>query len=137
MPLSWGHGPDAYFAQVDIFHIVHCLNEVRKEMWPEYYYDQPSDRSRREFKAHCMHILLQNLLCTADVGIISHNWVHNERFSKSKTMPFPDYNLVKKCRNFDALLEWTIDRRVLDWRSKWQQLQVPDDAIVLSGEQYT
>ena len=63
-PPSWDQGPDAYFAQIDIFHILHCLDGLRKEMWSDYYYDDPVDPIRRELKAHCLHTVLQNLLWT-------------------------------------------------------------------------
>jgi len=134
VPPSWNQGPDAYFAQIEIFHILHCLDGIRKEMWSEYYYDDPSDAIRRELKAHCLHVILQNLLCTADVGIVQYNWMHDDRYPESRTIPVPDYNLVKQCRNFDALLEWTIDRSVPGWQSKWRELQVPEDAVVFPGD---
>jgi Mycotoxin biosynthesis protein UstYa len=31
-PKDWGMGNDAYPAQIDVFHEVHCLNMLRKEM---------------------------------------------------------------------------------------------------------
>jgi hypothetical protein len=34
-PPSWGLGKDAYIAQVEVFHQIHCLNELRKELHPE------------------------------------------------------------------------------------------------------
>ncbi|KAL1843346.1 hypothetical protein VTK73DRAFT_2867 [Phialemonium thermophilum] len=37
-PRSWGAGEDAYVAQIDVFHQIHCLNELRKEMDYDYYY---------------------------------------------------------------------------------------------------
>lgn len=31
-PEDWGFGNDAYPAQIDVFHEIHCLNMLRKEM---------------------------------------------------------------------------------------------------------
>lgn len=31
-PNDWGFGEDAYPAQIDVFHQIHCLNMIRKEM---------------------------------------------------------------------------------------------------------
>ena len=31
-PEDWGFGEDAYPAQIDVFHEIHCLNMLRKEM---------------------------------------------------------------------------------------------------------
>ncbi|CEJ86531.1 hypothetical protein VHEMI04131 [[Torrubiella] hemipterigena] len=39
-PASWGDGPGAYIAQVEVFHQIHCLNELRKEMHRDYYYNK-------------------------------------------------------------------------------------------------
>lgn len=107
-PSSWGRGDDAYIAQVEVYHQIHCLNELRKEMSSNYnyYYKFPPTELHIAHKAHCVHILLQTLMCNADVGIITHNWVHNEAYLAPKTRPFPDFNVVKKCRDFDALSRW-------------------------------
>jgi hypothetical protein len=42
------------------------------------------------------------------------NLYHDDRYPESRAIHVPDYNLVKQCRNFDAFLEWTIDRSVPD-----------------------
>jgi hypothetical protein len=31
-PEDWGFGTDAFPAQIDVFHEIHCLNMLRKEM---------------------------------------------------------------------------------------------------------
>src|SRR3569833_3693575 len=67
-PSSWGAGDDAYIAQVEVFHQIHCLNELRKEMDYEYYYKSPPDELHKSHKRHCIHMLLQSLMCSADVG---------------------------------------------------------------------
>lgn len=40
-------------------------------------------------------------MCDADVGVYSHNWV-----SRRET-PWPNFNVVHKCRNFDGIVEWS------------------------------
>ncbi|KAK3315883.1 hypothetical protein B0H66DRAFT_459968, partial [Apodospora peruviana] len=98
---------DAYIAQIEVFHQIHCLNELRKEIHYDHYYKSgPPDEFHRSHKAHCIHMLLQAVTRAADVGLISHNWVHNENIEEPKTRPMPDFNVVKMCRDFDSLLDW-------------------------------
>ena len=74
---------------------------------------------------HCIEMIRQNLMCVADVGVIS--WVlpviqHREPRIHDKLfrydwvsgweVPFPDFNTYHKCRNFDAILDWVTTHRV-------------------------
>lgn len=135
-PSSWNEGSDAYVAQIDVFHQIHCLNELRKEMYYDYYYKSPPDELHRSHKAHCIHMILQSLMCNADVGVISHNWVHNERISEPKTRPMPDFNMMKKCRDFDKLLDWARERGVKDLPKRWPQLKYEPGMVVVPGDGY-
>lgn len=43
-------------------------------------------------------MIRQNLVCNADAGIITYNWV------KDHSTPYPNFNTLHKCRNFDSLM---------------------------------
>lgn len=135
-PEAWELGNDAYLAQIDVFHLIHCLNELRKEMWYDHYYPYPRTDAHRGHKMHCLHMILQNLVCTADVGIIQHNWVRSELVPEPKVRPMPDFNLVKRCRNFDNLEDWALRHSVPDLHSKWEALRVPPEATIVHGDTY-
>lgn len=135
-PFSWGEGSDSYLAQVEVFHQIHCLNELRKEIFYDYYYNDQPDDIHRAHKAHCIHVILQSLMCTADVGIIQHNWVYNGKLTEPQTRPFPDFSTEKTCRDFDAILKWATSRSVSDLSSKWHALRIPDGAHVIAGDGY-
>jgi len=156
-PPSWGAGDDAYVAQVDVFHQIHCLNELRKEIDFDYYYagksrgPQPdksssdhhdhlqthrSDDLHQAHKRHCVHMLLQALMCSADVGIITHNWVHNEDIAPPKTRPMPDFNVIKKCADFDGLLAWAREHAVEDLRSRFSALRWAEGMKIVPGDGY-
>ncbi|KAK0620810.1 hypothetical protein B0T14DRAFT_431761 [Immersiella caudata] len=135
-PESWGLGNDAYIAQVEVFHQIHCLNELRKEMHPDYYQSSPPTELHLAHRAHCIHMLLQALMCSADVGIITHNWVHDERYSEPKTRAFPDFGANKMCRNFDAVMDWLREKGgIRDFASKFP-MKHPPGAPVIQGEGY-
>lgn len=40
-------------------------------------------------------------MCDADVGVVTYNWV------KHHSYPVPNFNTLHKCRNFDAISEWS------------------------------
>ncbi|KUJ24497.1 uncharacterized protein LY89DRAFT_634620 [Mollisia scopiformis] len=136
-PQSWNRGPDAYIVQIDVFHQIHCLNELRKEIYHDYYYpDQQPDELHREHKNHCIHMILQNLMCHADLEIITHNWVHNDLIPEPKTRPFPDFNVVKQCRDFDGILDWATQNAVKNLPGKWNDLRIPPGTRVVPGDGY-
>ena len=148
-PTSWNRGTDAYPAQVDVFHQIHCLNELRKEMHFDYYYSDkfpvgPDGKrtipvEHQEHKKHCLHMLLQNIMCHADVDVITHNWVHYEDIGQPDrpyAEPFADFNLQKQCRDFGGLLEWVKGNAVEDLERKWSGLEMPEGAQFVEGDGY-
>ena len=65
-PEYFNLGSDAYAAELDIYHKVHCLNTLRKAIHFDYYYgDRFPDGKPSELHTthvtHCLYILLQSL----------------------------------------------------------------------------
>jgi hypothetical protein len=77
-----------------VFHQIHCLNQLRKEIHLSYYFTNSPSELRINHRNHCVHLLLQVLMCQADAGLIFHKWVHNEHLPDPKTRPFSDFNTV-------------------------------------------
>ena len=101
-------GADKYVGKIDVFHQIHCLNMLRQSLrWNfDYYYaaEFPPGKSVDTFHTshvdHCVSILLENLMCTANVDIYTHFWMD------AQVHAFPDFNINHKCRDFDAVLAW-------------------------------
>jgi len=96
---------------IEVFHQLHCLNMLRKFTYPKEYPEvQELWTTRPQFLRshldHCIEMIRQNLMCVADVGVISYDWVSGWE------VPFPDFNTWHKCRNFDDILDWTTAHRV-------------------------
>ena len=51
-------------------------------------------------------MLRQTLMCHSDVGVIAHRWV------KNYPNPYPDFNVMHKCRDFDEVLQWGYDHEL-------------------------
>ena len=49
---------------------------------------------------HCADLLCQKLMCDADVGVITYNWV------KKYPNYYPSFNTIHKCRHFEEVLAW-------------------------------
>jgi hypothetical protein len=77
-PEEYGLGRDAYVAQLDIFHQIHCLNLLRHLAWAEYGRDE--SHGKKPFSdlhwihvSHCTDILMQNLMCTGNMDVLTFN----------------------------------------------------------------
>ncbi|KAG4438818.1 hypothetical protein IFR05_005709 [Cadophora sp. M221] len=132
----WGFGDDAYMAQIDVFHQLHCLNELRKLTYPAYYNSFPNSTSesghdhehghhaRSRYSklwqihiGHCVDILMQNIMCNANTDLITLQWM------ETQDNPFPDFSINHQCRDFNALVDWR-ERNAVDMK-KWDEMRKP------------
>ncbi|KAH0386197.1 hypothetical protein KCU92_g2900, partial [Aureobasidium melanogenum] len=142
-PADWQLGSDAYLVQIDVFHQIHCLNELRKELYSDHYYNEDYRAQvpwsvHIAHKQHCVHILLQNLMCHADLEVIPHHWIHYStinQLGRPETEPLADFSVHKKCRNFDAILAWAEGVSVKDLAAKWPKLRAPAGSKVFDGKE--
>ncbi|KIJ65796.1 hypothetical protein HYDPIDRAFT_27029 [Hydnomerulius pinastri MD-312] len=92
-----------YMANVDGYHQIHCVDLVRKILRRDYYesFDLSFNPSLRPHLDHCIDLLRQKLMCTADLTMVTYDWVHG--FAD----PQPNFSTVHQCVNFDKLLGWS------------------------------
>jgi hypothetical protein len=137
------HGsPGKYVATWDFVHQIHCLNWLRQAANWEYYYEGkvPTENFVLHQK-HCINMLLQNLMCHADVDIITFEWMegHDERVKldeegsihagkvRQDALPTANFNVHKMCRNFTALVEWAKKNKEKDSAETRRKLKVPEN----------
>lgn len=109
---AWGYpagsssSSASYVAIVDAFHQIHCLNALRKGLvhnyqyyWGARYGFEPPFMWENHVN-HCVDILLQDLMCHADVSPVTYTWVEDQ------AAPYPDFGIQRQCRDFDALVRW-------------------------------
>jgi hypothetical protein len=125
-PEDFGFGPDAYAAEMDIYHKIHCLNTLRKEMHFQYYFgdkfpDGKPSEAHTQHVTHCLHLLLQDLICHASTDVFTMEWVDGI------VNPFPDFSINRKCGDLDAITRWQTTRTVN--REKYLQWRMPKDHI--------
>lgn len=87
----WGLGDDAYVADLDMFHQIHCLNTLRTMAYARYYNrtaldvsSSSSDPAKANIDAvhinHCVDMLMTAIKCSGNVGFITSNWVKGVKF---------------------------------------------------------
>ncbi|KAK8044806.1 hypothetical protein PG993_004830 [Apiospora rasikravindrae] len=107
IPSDWGYGEDAYFGRLDVFHQMHCLDALRREVYFDHYYGKrypggfnTTSEFHRLHLSHCTYLLMQNIMCNANTDVYTHIW------TDTLTHPFPDFNIDHKCKNFEAVVAW-------------------------------
>lgn len=95
---------------------------IRRAVYPEYYLrDEPATHQYNVHNSHCIHLLLQNIMCTANVDLITSNWVEGQR------LPFPDFNINHQCRDFDTIRDWHTMNEVKS--ELYEKVWRPDDQV--------
>lgn len=66
---------------------------------------------------HCVEMIRQNIMCAADTGLITYDWV------RGWSLPYPDFNTVHQCRDYEKVLDWAYSNAVhipRDHVSRWE-----------------
>ncbi|PMD46911.1 hypothetical protein L207DRAFT_551790 [Hyaloscypha variabilis F] len=137
--ISKGHittPPEAggqYYVNVEVFHQLHCLNLLRKtNYWNHDYYAKlgenefvNEDHIVRIHADHCLDALREQLMCTADIGVLPYVRV------KDKGRAYPDFPAAPHmCRNFDDIREWARDAQLgKEWTQYLRDPQ-PGDIVL-------
>lgn len=117
-PTAWD--PDSYMIELDVFHQLHCLNLLRKLVYPQTF---PMDLTSGSEEAqdnvyhmeHCYDQLRQSLQCSSDVSTIYWEW------SPEKKKMLGSLETTHTCRNFDKIRDWALDHQLqgeFDWWKK-------------------
>ncbi|CRG89603.1 hypothetical protein PISL3812_06641 [Talaromyces islandicus] len=109
------HDPDTYMIQLEVFHNLHCLNMLRKTLYPDQYpemwaYHDNGTVNHGTLQSlhmdHCIDALRQSTMCESDITPI--RFVNNY-FGRGV---FPDLVATHTCRDFDAIVEWAKEHEV-------------------------
>ncbi|KAM7209607.1 protein of unknown function (DUF3328) domain containing protein [Naviculisporaceae sp. PSN 640] len=103
---TWENG--YWVTGLDVFHQLHCLNSIRKALWPEYYHVDGSDPIQKMHISHCLDYVRQALMCHADSTPIRRKY-----FPEAGVFG-PDLTIMHTCRDIDGLVIWSLARSVMD-----------------------
>ncbi|KAI1171177.1 hypothetical protein F4777DRAFT_594077 [Nemania sp. FL0916] len=102
--------PGHYLVGLDVFHQLHCLDNIRKAFWPDRYMkdDVHGDRSGLHLD-HCIDSLRQSLMCSSDISTLHFDWL------PEKHKNFVVSSATHTCRNFEKLRVWAMNKNVKGW----------------------
>lgn len=115
LPAQTYHFPppeDRAIFQINVFHVMHCLNTVRKSYYPERYPDVTKNRFSTtplgdiDHVDHCLNAIRQSIMCSADITPLV--WQTPPGTNES----IVHFNTVHTCRNYTAIQEWAHERNV-------------------------
>ncbi|KAG6856703.1 hypothetical protein H0H87_001492 [Tephrocybe sp. NHM501043] len=106
---SMPHDPSAYLVGIDVFHQLHCLNTLRKYLYPDYYVAESNEDQveRNVHISHCLNSVRQSLQCSSDISTVV--WSPTSR--NGIVEPLPRFDVLHSCKDFDKIKEWAWERR--------------------------
>ncbi|KAJ3985985.1 hypothetical protein F5890DRAFT_1069353 [Lentinula detonsa] len=90
-----------YIVTLEVFHQLHCLNLLRKSLYPDYYSTTLVDHLD-----HCVDILRQALTCTVDINPLSWHWYEPRQATETKL------NGAHKCVDFGKIQDWAYEHKL-------------------------
>jgi len=102
------HG-GGYMGTLEMFHQLHCVNMLRMNLRPSRYHTilewNTTEAIFTKHLDHCIDILRQVVMCSADTSLLTFHWVEGNPF------PYPDFSTWHRCRSPDAVLAWALERQ--------------------------
>lgn len=97
--------PSEYMVQLDVFHQLHCLNSLRKAMYPDVFnvdFTSGTEKANAhlEHLEHCYDQLRQSLMCHADIATIYFEWIPEKEAITGNPAT------THTCKNYDKVIEW-------------------------------
>ncbi|SMQ47375.1 unnamed protein product [Zymoseptoria tritici ST99CH_3D7] len=97
-------GLGGYTAGLDVFHTLHCVNALRKSLYPDFY---PETRLHGTVHLeHCIDVLRQEVQCYGSTTLIP------SQYFPAIEQNYIDSDQQHVCRSFTTLREWTNRRRI-------------------------
>jgi len=104
---------DHYIVGLDVFHQLHCLNNLRKLIWPERYHVLDMHKESEEawedhinHLDHCVDNLRQALMCHGDISTLYWEWIPESQRALAHA------ETTHTCRNFDRIWQWAFEHKL-------------------------
>ncbi|PLB55081.1 hypothetical protein P170DRAFT_432620 [Aspergillus steynii IBT 23096] len=98
---------DKYFAVVEVFHQLHCVDLIRKyihrDNYPDYMAFQDPESTVLAHVDHCVDLIRQVIQCNGDVGLVVFDNMG------PGNAPQPRFSNRHTCRDFGAIQKWVKD----------------------------
>ncbi|KAL8296282.1 hypothetical protein RB597_005629 [Gaeumannomyces tritici] len=95
-----------YYATVEMFHQLHCLDITRKYIWRDDYKNVDTFQNPPEIVLehvdHCIDLLRQYIMCHEDLGLLFYT-------NRGRKQPEARVSTTHTCRNFSQIAEWVAE----------------------------
>ncbi|KAH8680834.1 hypothetical protein BX600DRAFT_504586 [Xylariales sp. PMI_506] len=102
----WDEKNGGYVVGIDMFHTLHCVNDLRRNFYPEHYEDirNTSASTLEMHRSHCLEQLRQYVMCHGDLTPVPSKYfeVHHKAYVMS--------DVKHTCRDFGKIQSWLMDR---------------------------
>ncbi|CCF32105.1 hypothetical protein CH063_04558 [Colletotrichum higginsianum] len=98
--------PDYYITNPDVYHHLHCLNDIRKFVAQHNSSEHQLDRLQTMHKFHCIDSIRQSLMCSADVSLVHWYW------APSPGKHFQNATTTHICRKWSKIKKWAVSHRL-------------------------
>ena len=96
-----------YAITLDVVHELHCLNYLRKLIWPEKYHLMETLPRAEIHLDHCVDIIRQSLQCSADITPMP--WQRKENGDLGINLA-----VEHSCLDWESIHEWAEERQIWD-----------------------
>ncbi|KAF6812837.1 hypothetical protein CPLU01_14806 [Colletotrichum plurivorum] len=100
----WNQGSGGYYADFEMLHMLHCVNQIRKLFAPERYPMVLNNRLRVH-RDHCLNSLREHIMCKGDLTPLPTKWTPGIQHN------YIEANRPHICRNFQKLREFATNRK--------------------------
>ncbi|KAL1591915.1 hypothetical protein SLS60_011507 [Paraconiothyrium brasiliense] len=131
-------GKGGYIAMLEVFHMLHCLDELRKALfynWDYYSADYLAHNATssiiQNHHDHCVDALRMSLMCSADVTPVT--FIDDSAVPQRRNS-LPDFSTKHTCRNFEEIVNWSWENeRAIMWEdvgdaTTWDPTSVEQEA---------
>ncbi|SMQ47666.1 unnamed protein product [Zymoseptoria tritici ST99CH_3D1] len=127
---------ETYMAEINAFHLVHCLNYLRKAAFLDYYeFMRPFNPLYWSHFYHCLDMIRQELMCTASLDLSPLVW------SQHQKMPYPYFTIDRQCRRWDDIIRYRDEHQMNEEQLNvmlnatkpphQKEIPIPDHAVTL------
>ncbi|KAI8946016.1 hypothetical protein F4801DRAFT_566111 [Xylaria longipes] len=107
-----------YVSVLSVYHELHCLDALRRNIYPDYYYPNATTKKMETnivHMIHCVDTIRRSLMCKADVAVYAAYWIADHTAIPSKELRSGSDTV---CVNWEAVDSWSRSRMLLRDRYK-------------------
>ncbi|KAF7193029.1 hypothetical protein HII31_05590 [Pseudocercospora fuligena] len=98
-----------FVATYSVIHILHCVKRLHQSYFPSRYFPnmtKEEDDLQLEHNLHCLQMVVQAIMCQADIVPITAVWMNNQ------PLPSGNRHVEHECVNWELMIEGMREKRI-------------------------